>query len=183
VHALQARRVSHPAPYACPLRSQGLPRGWRRACWHVLPQSRLPGLRTVVGGLVVVSAVLLWYVSTRMLSATLPEGVRPAYTIPQYDTAPIGEGPDSFRHSAARLQEEAAAEPVPEPSILVLQRREIQLDEGDLAREGEPTVRPEALAGWSASLGKGRAIVCSWQVAPIRPVFLHSRRRWTSRHR
>src|SRR6266851_6929808 len=69
VYALQARRSAHPATPARPLSSQPPSRGWRRACRHVGPRSRLPGRRTMVCGLVVASAVLLWCVSTRMLPA------------------------------------------------------------------------------------------------------------------
>jgi len=140
VYTLQARRASHPAPYARPLPS----RGWRRACWHVRPRSRLPGPKTVVCGLVVASAVLFWCVSTRMLPAALPEGARQVYTTPQYDMAPLGNRLDGSGRSAAALQEAvAAAEPVPQPNILPPKSREAQMDERDLTRAGESTVRPE----------------------------------------
>ena len=144
VDALQARRASHPAPYARPLPSQRPSRGWRRACWHIKRLSRVPGLRTVAGGLVVASAVLLWCVSTRILPAALPEGVRQASTALQHDTAPLGDHLDGVDRNTAALQEDAAAEPVPQPSTLPPQSREAQRDEGDLAREGEHAVRPDA---------------------------------------
>jgi hypothetical protein len=144
VYALQARRAAHLAPYARPLPSQRPSRGWRRACWHVRPRSRLPGPRTMACGLVVASAILLWCVSTRMLPAALPEGARQASTTFQHDTAPIGDRLDGSRRSAAALQDVvAAAEPVPEPNTLAPQSREARMDEGDLAREGEHAVRPE----------------------------------------
>jgi hypothetical protein len=101
VYALQARRASHPAPYARPLPSRRPSRGWRRGCGHVRPPSRLPGPRTVACGLVIASAVLLWCVSTKMLPAALPEGTRQVYTTLQYDTAPIGERLDSSGSSTA----------------------------------------------------------------------------------
>jgi hypothetical protein len=95
--------------------------------------------------LVVASAVLLWCVSTRMLPAALPEGVRQASTTLQHDTAPIGDRVDGSGRSTAALQEVvAAAEPVLEPSTLAPQSREAQIDEGDLVREGEHAVRPAA---------------------------------------
>ena len=145
VYTLQARRASHPAPYARSLPSQRPPRGWRRACGHVRPRSPLPGPRTVACGLVVASAVLLWCVATRMLPAALPEGARQASTTLQYDPAPIGDRVDGSGRSAAALQVVVtAAEPVPQPSTLAPQRREAQMEEGGLAREGEHAVPSEA---------------------------------------
>jgi hypothetical protein len=145
VYALQAARVPHPVTYARLLPSQQPSRGWRKACGHVRRRSRVPGQKIMACGLVVASAVLLWCVSTRLLPTPLPEGARQAYTALQPDTVPIGDHLDGAGRSAAALQEEvAAAEPVPQPSKLAPQSREVQIDEGDLAREGEHAVRPKA---------------------------------------
>ncbi len=144
VYALRAARVPHPVTYARHLPSQQPSRRWRRACGHVRRRSRVPGRRIAACGLVVASAVLLWCVSTRLLPAALPEGARQAYTALQPDTVPIGDRLDGSGRSAAALQEVvAAAEPVPQPSELAPQSREAQMEEGDLAREGEHAVRPE----------------------------------------
>jgi hypothetical protein len=143
VYALRAARVPHPVTYARHLPSQQPSRGWRKACGHVRRQSRVPGQRIMACGLVVASAVLLWCVSMRLLPAPLPEGTRRDYTALQHDTVPIGDHLAGTGHSAAALQDVvAAAEPVPQLSTLAPQSREAQMEEGDLARQGEHAVRP-----------------------------------------
>jgi hypothetical protein len=139
VYALQARRASHPTPYARPLPSQRPSRGWRRVCWHIRPRSWFPGSKAVACGLVVASAVLLWCVSTRVLPAVWPEGERQASAALQHDAVPTVDYLDGAGRSAAAFQEMvAAAEPVPQPSTLAHQSREVQRG------EGEHAVRPEA---------------------------------------
>ena len=145
VYALRAARVPHPVTYARPRPSQQRYRGWRRACWHARRRTRIPGQRIIACGLVVSSAVLLWYVSKKPLPTPWPEGARQVSTALQPDAVPIGDHLDAAGRGAVAFQKVVAvAEPVPQPSQLAPQSREAQMEEGGLAREGEHAVRPEA---------------------------------------
>jgi len=134
VDALQTARGPHPAAYVRPLPCQQPSRGGRRVGWPVWRQSRIPLQGLVAGGLLVMSAGLLWCVLTSPLPMAAPEQRQSAYTAFQNDTVA-----DAALHGAV-----AAAEPAPQPIRLATPSREAPTDTGDLTRGEEHAAPPEA---------------------------------------